>query len=190
MLRRLQPAARPVRVWTATAVFTAFSFHLVALSFLPSMLSLMVRTRLVGSEPSAFTALAFQWIQQVVVLPVMLGVSGIGMLVSAAFCLQLPSLFLLGDARALGVGTAPFLRGAWQGLLLLVVLLPGWYPFTGLCEWILELTGRELAEQATVMLLRLHLELGNHGTLALLGLTAVVCAPLAEELVFRGLLYS
>ena len=40
------------------------------------------------------------------------------------------------------------------------------------------------------MLLRLHLELGNHGTLALLGLTAVVCAPLAEELVFRGLLYS
>ena len=58
-LVRLQPAALPVRVWTATAVFTAFLFHLVALSLLPNMLSLMVRTRLAGSESAAFPTASF-----------------------------------------------------------------------------------------------------------------------------------
>ncbi len=56
--------------------------------------------------------------------------------------------------------------------------------------WLLELFGHELQPQEPVIEYQKALELGDLSTVVMLGLLAVVVAPIVEEVLFRGLLYG
>jgi membrane protease YdiL (CAAX protease family) len=111
--------------------------------------------------------------------------AGIGGLAVAGWIVLLPVLHAQ-PLTALGIGTGSLLRGACQGVLVYAVALPGLVAAMVLWLGLLLLIGIDAPRQPAAELLRESI--GTWGLPVVLAMVVGV-APIAEELLFRGLLH-
>ncbi len=108
-------------------------------------------------------------------------------LLCVAFSIQQLKLLRGSEASTWGLSKAGIAPGAMAGLFALVALVPGWIAMTLCWGALLEAVGNP-APQEVVQTLQSAIVSGDWITISILSVTAVVIAPLFEEVLFRGIL--